>query len=223
MVHAAVEDLHVRGVDQVDGRLGPGIPVEPGGGVDLQGGADDQDDVRRGDQLHGPLDLRDGFAEEDDVRAVLGAVGRLVAQVHLVVANVDDVFLGEPVVVVAGVLGADLGGLAVQVHDVGGAGALVEVVHVLRDHVDGVALLELRDEPVRLVGAGVAQLRALHVVEVQHEPGVAGPPFRGSDHHRVVVVPETAVVAVGPQAALGAHAGAGQHCDALFHSPVILK
>ena len=90
---AGVGDGDILGINEIDrGGVG-GVAVEAGGGIDIQGGAYDQHNVGGGDDVYGLLDVRDGLAEKDDVRAELTPVRSLVAEMNLVVADVDDLFL----------------------------------------------------------------------------------------------------------------------------------
>ena len=138
---------------------------------------------------------------------------------HRLVAHVDDLALAVAVVVDS-VLGAHLGGLAVEVDDARAAGLLVEVVDVLRDDRHVVAVLQGRYRQMSGVGLSVTQLGALHVVEVEYELAVLVPALDRCDLHRVVVVPEASVIAVGPEPALCAHACAGEHGYLLFHGAI---
>ena len=172
---AGVVDGDVLGVDDVDGDVRPGVAVQAGGGIHLQGGAHDQEDVRPGHQVDGFLDVRDGLAEKDDVRAQLGPVGGRIAQDDLVIADVDDLVRAVVAVVVA-VLRADFGQFPVQVEHPRGAGALVEVIDVLRDYVHVIVLLQTRDGDVRRIGFGILELLPALVVEIQHQLPVPVPP-----------------------------------------------
>ena len=122
------------GIDEPAGALIGDVVDEAGGGVDVHGGADNDEVIAALAEFGGGLDVGDGFAEPDDVRAELGAVGGEVADEDVVVADVDDE--------VGVAFAAGHGELAVEVKDVGGAGALVEVVDILGDDVDVVFFFE---------------------------------------------------------------------------------
>lgn len=211
---AAVADGKVIRVDDVDGRLPAGVPVQAGGGVDGQGCADDQQDVGRFDGVDRLFDHRDAFAEPHDVRPQLAAVRGLVPEADFRIADVEDFFLREGAVVDAG-LRADFRQFAVQVDDAGAAGPFVEVVDILGDDGDVVVLLQRGDGFVGGVGSHVFQLEPLPVVEIQQQAAVGVPALDGGDGLRVVLFPEAAVVAEGADAALGADARAGQYGDVL--------
>ena len=89
---ARVGDGHILGVDQVDRNAVRGITVKAGGGVDIQRRADNQHDVSGGNDVDGLVDVRDGLAEEDDVRTQLAAVRSLVPQMNLIVTDVNHLF-----------------------------------------------------------------------------------------------------------------------------------
>lgn len=102
-----------------------------------------------------------------------GAVGAAVTPFQLPAVDVlDQVFVDGA---------AGLGQLAVQVKHVR-AGALVEVVHVLRDDADVEIALKLREcEMAGGAGLGLPHLAAALVVETQHQLRIARPAFRGGD------------------------------------------
>ena len=68
------------------------------------------------------------------------------------------------------------------------------------------------------IGPGILQLGPPLVVEVQHEAPVAVPALDGCDIVDIILFPQAAGVPEGGEPALGAHTGAGQYDDSLFHS-----
>ena len=131
-----------------------------------------------------------------------------------------DVGGGEGAVV-AGVVGVGRGAyfeqLAVEVDDVRGAGALVEVVDVLRDDGDVVVLLKLGQRQVGGVGLRGEELAPQGVVEVGDEVGVGLPALGGGYCLDGVTLPKAVAVAKGAETALGADAGACEHNEFLLH------
>ena len=136
------------GVDVVDGDSGAYALDEAGGGVDHERGAYDDENIGFVNEFDGFLDVGYGFLEEDDVGthgvAVLAACGRRGLQV-VDVEGLDIVGVGD---------GAYFHQLAVEVEDVGGTSAFVEVVDVLGDDVDVVVFFELDEGAVGVVGEG---------------------------------------------------------------------
>ena len=198
----------VVGVDEVDGGGGADVVDQSGGGIDIEAGADDDEDVGLHGLACGQLDVGHGLAEEDDVgseqRAVAGQGARL-----------DLAVVGRQGALVAGVLGvaagADLHQLAVQVDDVRGAGLLVQVVDVLGDHHHLIFLLQSGHQPVALVGLDAPALAAQHVIEVGHQRRVGLPSLvRGHLCHGVFL-PQSVGVAEGSESALDRHACACQY------------
>jgi len=66
---ARVVDGDIFGVDDVHGHAGVCVAVEAGGRVDLQGGADCEEDIGPLNKVDGFLDVGNGLAEKDDVGA----------------------------------------------------------------------------------------------------------------------------------------------------------
>ena len=204
------------GVDEPDGAGGWKLVDEAGGGVDGEGGADHEEQVGVADFAQGAFVFGDGFAEEDDVGAQLCAVGGEVAEAGGAGGGKDQVGVA---------FAAGFAQFAVEVDDAGAAGAFVEVVDVLGD--DGNVVeggFEFGKGEVTGVGGHVVELGAAGVVEVEHEAGVALPGFGGADVFDAVVFPQAVGVAEGGDAAVGAHAGAGEDDYFLlgFHGMVFL-
>ena len=101
--------------------------------------------------------------------------------------------------------------------DVRGAGALVEVVDVLRDDGDVVMLLKLGQRQVGGVGLRGEELAPQGIVEVGDEVGVGLPALGGGYCLDGVTLPEAVAVAKGAETALGADAGACEHNEFLLH------
>ncbi len=109
-------------------------------------------------------------------------------------------------------LAAGFAQFAVEVDDAGAAGAFVEVVDVLGDDGDVVeGAFEGGEGEVTGVRSHVVELGAAGVVEVEHKAGVALPSFGGADVFDPVIFPQAVGVAEGGDAAVGAHAGAGEN------------
>ena len=67
------------------------------------------------------------------------------------------------------------------------------------------------------VRTGVPELKAALIVKVQHQLPVAIPSFNGRNVIDIVLLPQAAGVPEGGKAAFGAHSGAAQHYQFLFH------
>ena len=185
---------------------------QPGGRIDLEGGADNQHQVGLRYDAGGFLDVGDGFPEEYDVRTQLDAGGGAVPEPDRRVSDVDD-FPFVPGPLVDPVFRAYLGQFTVQVEDVRAPGSFVEVVHVLGDDRHVVVPFQGGDQAVALVGFGVAEPQAQVVVKVQDQFPVAVPPRMGRDLLDGILVPKASVAAECLEAAVHADAGACQHGD----------
>ena len=100
-----------------------------------------------------------------------------------------------------------------QVQDVRGAGAFVQVVHVLGDHADAVPLLQARKGLMCSIGLYALQLGPALVVEIQDEFGVADKGFGRGHVLDAVLEPQAIRTAKGGDATLGADARASQNHD----------
>ena len=196
-------------VDKIAGGRAGDVVNEASGGVDVHGGADNDEVVGFLAEFGGGFDVGDSFAEPDDMGTQLGTVGRFVAKVNVAVADVDD----EVVVAVA----AGFGQFAVEVEHVGAASLLVEVVDILGDDVDIVFLFKAHELAVAFVGFDREELAAAFVVEVEYQFRVAEVGFVGGDVFHAVLFPETVAVAEGADAAFGTDACACKYNN-FFHS-----
>jgi hypothetical protein len=106
---------------------------------------------------------------------------------------------------------------AVHVEKAVGAGALVEVVDVLRAEEEAVAdaLLKLGEGVVGGVGLGFGSVGAALGIELPDEFGIASPGVGSADIFNAIAGPEAVVGAEGGQAALSADASAGEDEDAV--------
>lgn len=175
------------------------------GREDREGGADDDHAAGGGDLGFGLSEMMHLFAEPDDVRPELAAGGAAVAEMDG--AGTD----GSNASRVVGA--ARFRQFAVEVDDPGGASALVEVVDVLCDDYDIVALLESGDGAVAVVGLGGGGLGAALVVEVEDEGGVLCPGFGRGDIFNAIAGSEAGGIAEGGEAARGTEARAAQDDD----------
>ena len=164
-------------VDDIDRGVWIRVAVETGGRVNLERSADYQDEVGLSDQVDGRLHLGDSLAEKDDVGPVLRSVGGEVAERDALIAAVHHIALAEAVEFVAGILRPDLGYFSVEMDDVGTSGALMEIVDILGNYIDRIFRLQFSYQPVGFVGLNVAEMLPLHVIEIEHEAGVARPAF----------------------------------------------
>ena len=136
---------------------------------------------------------------------------------HLAVTDIEYIPFAVAVLLVETVLRPDLGGFAVQMHHMRASSPFMKVVHVLGDHIHYIILLQFGNQAVGFIGTDFRKLAPLHVVEIQNLPAVPIPSFDGSHFHRVIAVPQSAVVPVCAKAAFGADSRAGEHCNAFFH------
>ncbi len=105
--------------------------------------------------------------------------------------------------------GADLHQLAVEMENVGAAGAFVEIVDVLGYDHHFETFFEFNQGAVAVVGAAGEELCAALAVEFMDQCRVAGEAFGAADVHDGIVFPETAGVAECGYAAFGTHACTG--------------
>ena len=152
-----------------------GETIQAGCGVNLERGTYNKDYVCLRDKVYGRLHLRDRLAEKHYMGPVLRSVGGFISQRDALISAVYYVFFAEAVEFVAGIFGTDLGYFAVEMDYMGAAGAFVEIVDILSNHIYGKALLELGYQPVGFIGLYLAKVFALHIVKVQHERGISRP------------------------------------------------
>lgn len=202
---------HLFRVDQED-RLAPAHVVEQaGGGIDVERGADDDEDVAILDPADGGLDHGHRLAEPDDEGAQLLAMRILVAQV-------DDGVLGREVVgrlLVAH--GAGLHDLAVEVDHLVAARPLVQVVDVLRDDPHVEILFQFREAAMALIRLGREDLLPALVIKIEDKARIGPESLGRGDILHPVMLPQAVGVPEGRDTAFGAHPGAGQHDKFLFH------
>ena len=198
-------------VDQED-RLAPAHVVEQaGGGIDVERGADDDEDVAILHPADGGLDHGHRLAEPDDEGAQLLAMRILVAQV-------DDGILGREVVsrlLVAH--GAGLHDLAVKMDHLVAARPLVQVVDVLRDDPHVEVLLQGRETVMALIRLGGEDLFPALVIKIEDKTRIGPESLGRGDILHPIMLPKTVRVPEGRDTAFGAHPGAGQHDKFLFH------
>ena len=94
-------------------------------------------------------------------------------------------------------------------HHLGGPGPLVEVVHVLGNHVHQIVFLQCGNGQVGGIGAGITQLLPALVVKVQHQRAVTVPALDGGHVVHIVLFPKASRVTEGGETAFGRYAGAG--------------
>ena len=108
------------------------------------------------------------------------------------------------------------GQLAVQMRHPRRSGALVEVIDVLRQHLDLEIPLQLRDGPMPGVRLGGEHLAAAFVVKFDHGGAVVRQGFGRADILDAVVGPQAVRIAERGKTAVGAHPGARKN-DYSFH------
>ena len=169
---------------------------------------------RRGDACR-PVEHRNSFAEKYDERPQQRSVGRpLVGFLLPAVDRYDERFVDAA---------AQLAQFSVQMQHARAAGPLVQVVDVLRDHVHVEMIFQSANGLVTCVRTASEQLAPPDVIELDDLFPVAGQCLGRADVLDAVFVPQTVRVAEGGQAAVGAHAGAGEDYDlfyGLFHGMI---
>ncbi len=197
------------GVDVVDRDARSDVADEGCGRVNRKARADDDEDVSLGYNLGGGLEVGHGFLKEDDVRPHMMTVDYGVRRgvAGLRTEGVDTALVVD---------GAHFHQFAVQVEHFRRAGALVEVIDILCNHVDVKAFLEIDEPAVAGVRLDFDELVATVVVEFVDEGGVALKAVGRADVHDGVLFPQTAGISECRDAAFGAHAGAGRDYE-FFH------
>ena len=129
-----------------------GIVDKASGGIYVKRGADNNQDIglahlfgRRGNHRH-------SFLKEDNVGPKQGPVGSLGAGSHLAVVGAEGLPIARILDIAAG---AYLAEFAVQVNDVGGAGAFMQVINILRDDHHVVVLFHGSHQFMAAAGLGV--------------------------------------------------------------------
>ena len=205
---------HILRVDEVDGRLGRGKLNEACCGVDIQAGAYDDEYVGRSDLLCRALDLGHRLSKPHYERPQLTAVGRTVADVDIGVVGWQ---LNDLRGIVWRERRCGFHQFSVQVYHMRGAGALMKVVDVLRDHRHLERPFELSHQVMPATRFHGWQLPPPFVVEVEHEARVALIALDGRNVLYTMLFPQPARVAEGADAALGRHASTCKNND-LFHT-----
>lgn len=198
-------------VDQEDRLAAAHVVEQPGGGIDIQRGADDDEDVAILHPADGGIDHGHRLAEPDDEGAQLLAMRILVAQI-------DDGILGREVVsrlLVAH--GAGLHDLAVKMDHLVAARPLVQIVDVLRDDPHVEVLLQGRETVMALIRLGGEDLFPALVIKIEDEARIGPKSLGRGDILHPIMFPKTVRVPEGRDTAFGAHPGAGQHDKFLFH------
>ena len=160
--------VHVDGlrVDEIDVGLRGHVLKEACSGIDVQAGADDDEDVGLLAVVDSQLDVGNRLAEPHDEGAKLASVASFVAYdgIGLVVAE------RAYVAAVVGIPGrGDFRELSVKVDDVRASSPFVQIVNVLRDDGNIVVLLEGSYEAVPFVGVRFQHSFALRGIESEHQ------------------------------------------------------
>ena len=176
------------------GSLLPGPVDEAGGGVDGAGGADDEHQGGVVDLSANAVHLVGNLTKEDDVGAETASAG---AAADIGEARVEgEVWNRWPATVA---LAVGLVQFAVHVEKAAGAGALVEVVDVLRAEKEAVAdaLFEFGEGYVGGVGRGLGSVGAALGIELPDEFWIALPGVGRADIFNAIASPEAIVGAEG--------------------------
>jgi hypothetical protein len=187
------------------------------GRVDAARGADRHEQIGAGERCEDLFHAVGHFSEPDDIgpagrRAAAGAGGIL--GVHL---------CGRVPAMPAGRAKRPLQ-LSVHVPDRAAAGALVQIVDVLRDdqHLAGPVRLQPGQRGMRRVRRRAGQIGAAGIVEVVHQPRVAREALGCRHLLQIVLRPDPAHVAKRAKPAFGRDSRAGQDDDPL-HGGLIRK
>ena len=124
------------GINEVNGGAVGYVGEEARGGVDIERSAHDHHDVCLASLTNGWLDHRDRLAKPYDKRSQLRPVGSEIAHMQVGVLGIDGISLLRIA------HGSDFHQLAMEVDHLATAGALVEVVYILRH--DGHIVLTLQ-------------------------------------------------------------------------------
>ena len=185
------------GVDDVNGCGRRRATDKACRGIDLQGGADHDDDVGRLHEVHRGVDHGDRLPEPYNVGPELSAVGAEIPEGEFGAGQVDND---------AGIAGrAGLADFAVQVKHLRAAGPLVQVVNVLGDDVNVEQLFETGQREVTFVGTGLDDLPTALVVKFQDELRMGGEAFWRCDFLNTMAFPETAGAAKCRDPGFSAH------------------
>lgn len=195
----------VGGVHDVDRDVGADKIRQRSRRIDIERSAYDDEYVSALGYLDSLSEHRDRLAEKDYIRAEERAVGMAgVERLFPAIERHSGKFVARA---------AELGDLAMEVSDVLRAGALVEIVDVLRDDMDIVSLLELGEGNVGRVRLFFEDLAAALVIEIYDQFAVAGESLRSADILNTVVCPKTVRVAESGNATVLADACSCKYYD----------
>ena len=198
------------GIYVVDGDSGAHLLQQSGGGVDVERRADHHEDVGVLHEVDRRLDIGHRFLKKYDVGAhavtVDHGVGGSVER-----PGVEGVYLGLVVD------GAYLHQLAMQVEHMGAAGAFMQVVDILCDHVHVVPLFQIYQSEMSGIRLGFEEIVAALVVKLMHECRIGRESICAGHLHHRIFFPKSTCVAEGGYAAFGAHSCAGRYYEFRFH------
>jgi len=182
------------------------------GGIDGAGGADDEHDGYAIDLALNAVHFEGNLAEEDDVRAE----ARTALAARDFVEGAIDGVVGDGRAAALR-FAAGLCEFAMHVDEARRAGALVEVVDVLRAEEEAVAEVgfELSEGVMRGIRHGGLSRGASGGVELPDKRGIAVKRFGSADVFDAVAGPESVGGTEGGQTALRADAGAREDEDAI--------
>ena len=203
------------GVDEINGGAGTDIMEETGGRIDIETGADNNEDISSLGLVGSSADEGHRLAEEHNEGTQQGAVACLGARSNLAVVGGEGLLIAGVIDIAAG---AYLHELAVKMDDMAGAGLLVQVIDILGDDGDLILLLETGHKTVGLVGLDIPALLAKHIIEIGDQGGVVQPALVGGYLGHGKLLPEAVGVAEGAQATLCGDAGTGEYNYFLFHA-----
>ena len=200
--------LYLLGINQINRRACGHVMHETRCGIDIERGADDDEDVGLLHLGDGIRQARYGLAKPYYPRAEQTAVACTLAVGYLQMGLRQG---ANEMWIIGVARGSHLHEFSVEVDDVRGACALVEVVHVLRDDAHVVVLLHLSQDFVASVGAGRHQLLAQSVVKICHEVGVFLPTLGRGYFLYGILFPKATCIAKGAESAFGAHTCAREY------------
>lgn len=205
-------DIDLRRIDKIDGSIRRCVSIQTGGRIDLERGADDDNDIRRGKDVDSTFYLRNCFTEEYNMRTILRPVGSQIAKNNLLISAIHHILLTEPIEFVACVLRTYLCRLSMDMQDTGTASAFVEVIDILGNDIHSVPVFQGGQKVVGVVGFYSTDPPAQGIVEIQDHARIVSPRIGRRNLHRIVVVPHPTIVPVCGESALGTYAGTAQNC-----------
>lgn len=146
------------------------------------------------------------------------SVRGFVSQMNLSVTYIENALFGETILFVTAVFRSYLRQFSMQMKYIGTACTFMQVIHVLRYHMDIELILKGSDFEVGGIWAYGLEFFSADIVEIEHQSRIFVPSFDRGNFLRIKLIPKSAVVTECAYSALCAHTGAGKYYKILFHS-----